>query len=193
MSENIDGIQKDLEQRSTEELISILRNRDGNEWRPEAFAVVALVLKSRGVSVGEVVAMGAEPVAIDVVESEPTVTIANFFNPVEAHGSRMALEEAGIPAWVADEASGTMYAAGVGARLQVRRNDVDAAREVLALAAVPSGAVPPELAEPPCPACGSRNIGLEAWVERSGAEEGRRPAGRKWHHVCADCSEAWPA
>jgi len=147
----------------------------GSAWAEDSQAFAGLRLESR-----------ATPVT-------PTVTIANFFNPVEAHGSRMALEEAGIPAWVADEASGTMYAAGVGARLQVRRNDVDAAREVLALAAVPSGAVPPELAEPPCPACGSRNIGLEAWVERSGAEEGRRPAGRKWHHVCADCSEAWPA
>jgi hypothetical protein len=78
------------------------------------------------------------------------VTIANFFSPAEAHVSRMALEEAGIAAWVADEAGGTMYGVGIGARLQVRAEDEGAAREVLSAAAAPAEALPPEEEDPGC-------------------------------------------
>ena len=129
MSDNAESLRKELEQRATDELISILRNRDEDEWRPEVFDVVAMVLKDRGVSPEDVIAMGHE--GIDVVESEPTTTIATFFSPAEGHAARMALEEARIAAWVMDEAGGTMYGVGIGARLQVRVKDADAAREVL--------------------------------------------------------------
>lgn len=88
MSESIESLAKEFEQRTTEELISILRNRDEDEWRPEVFEIVASVLRDRGISPDEVVAMGPE--GVDVVESEPTVTIAHFFSPAEAHAARMA-------------------------------------------------------------------------------------------------------
>ncbi len=81
MIKSVDRLRKELEKRSSEELISILRNRDEEEWRPEVFKTVALVLKDRGISPEEVIAMGPE--GTDVVESEPTVTIANFFSPLE--------------------------------------------------------------------------------------------------------------
>ena len=96
MSENVEDLRKELEQRPTAELISILRNRDEEEWRPEVFDLVALVLQARGISPGEVSAMGPE--GVEVVESEPTVTVARFFSPAESHAARMALEEAGIAA-----------------------------------------------------------------------------------------------
>jgi hypothetical protein len=134
MIESVEQLRKELEQRSSEELISILRNHDEEEWRPEVFEVVALVLKDRGISPDEVIAMGPE--GFDVVESEPTVTIASSFGPPEAHASRMALEEAGIPAWVVDEAGGTMYGVGIGVRLQVRAKDESSAREVLSAAPI---------------------------------------------------------
>jgi len=155
------------------------------------FEAVALVLKGRGVSPEEVIAMGPE--GVDVVESEPTVTIANFFSPAEAHALRMALEEAGIGAWVTDEAGGTMYGMGIGARLQVRVKDEDAARGALSEAPVSAEALPADLAEPPCPACGSRNVAPEAWLdETDGGRASWRPNRRKWYYVCADCQEAWP-
>lgn len=190
MSQNVEGLRKELEQRSSEELISILRNRDEEEWRPEVFEIVASVLKGRGISPEEVIAMGPE--GVDVVESAPTVTIAHFFSPAEAHASRMALEEAGIAAWVADEAGGTMYGVGIGARLQVRVEDEDAAREVLSAAPVPAEALPPDIAEPPCPACGSRNVASQARLDEADSGEPRgRLTGRKWYYVCAECREAW--
>ncbi len=43
----------------------------------------------------------------------------------------MALEGAGLPAWVTDEAVGTMYGMGIGSRLQVRAENEAAARTLL--------------------------------------------------------------
>jgi len=188
MTENEEQIKIELGRRSSEELVSILRNHDEEEWRPEVFEVVAQLLTERGISPDDVIAMGPE--GVDVVESEPTLTIANFFSPPEAHAARMALEDAGIPAWVIDEVGGTIYGVGIGSRLQVRAKDLATAREVLSAAPVPGEDLPPELAEPPCPACGSRNVASEAWVD----EDGGWPRGRrKWYYVCEDCDEAWQA
>jgi hypothetical protein len=187
---DLEELARQLEQLATEELVAILRNRDEDEWRPEVFDVVAKILTSRGLSPREVEAMGPE--GADVAESAPTVTVATFFSPAEAHGSRMALEEAGIRAWVADEAAGTMYGFGVGARLQVRATDETIAREVLASPPAPSDALPAELSDPACPACGSRNVAPEAWVAEDQADEPLSPHRRRWHYVCSECDEAWP-
>ena len=105
----------------------------------------------------------------------------------------MALEDAGIAAWVADEAGGTLYGVGIGARLQVRVEDADAARQFLSATPVSAEALPPDIAEPPCPACGSRNVASEARLEKPDRGEPRgRPPGRKWYYVCSECREAWP-
>jgi hypothetical protein len=190
MSEDIDSLREELELRTTDELVSILRNRDEEEWRPVTFDVVASILRARGLSPEEVAAMGPE--GTDVLESEPTVTIGRFFSPAEAHASRMALEEGGITAWVADEEGGTIYGFGIGARLQVRAKDLEAAQELLGQ--LTADGVPPEIAEPPCPACGSHNVTSEAWVDDDESARPRwRQTRRKWHYVCGDCREAWPA
>jgi hypothetical protein len=184
------ALARNLEQLSTDELMSILRNHDEEEWRPEVFGIVASILTARGVSPTEVEALGPE--GGEVAESAPTVTIARFFNVGEAHALRMALEEAGIRAWVADEAGGTMYGVGVGARLQVRATDEAAAREILASPPAPGDALPADLADPACPACGSRKVAPEAWVVEDGPDAPRSGGRRKWYYVCADCDEAWP-
>lgn len=150
---------------------------------------MASILESRGVSAQQVSALGPE--GVDVVESQPLVTVARFFSPAEAHTARMALEEAGVQAWVADETVGTMYGIGVGARVQVRESDAETARAALGQEPVPADALPADLAEPACPACGSRHVAPEAWVMDTTSDE--RDSRRKWHYVCADCQEAWPA
>jgi hypothetical protein len=183
MSHKTESLREQFEGRSTEDLISILRNRNEDEWRPEVFEVVAAVLKDRGRSPDEVIALGPE--SHEAMESEPPITLATFFSPAEAHGSRNALEQAGIGAWVADEAAGTMYGVGVGTRLQVSAKDVEAAREVLSSAAAPAGTLPPDIAEPACPACGSPNVAPEARLDETGLER------RKWYFVCGDCRKAW--
>jgi putative signal transducing protein len=190
VADDTEQLVKQLEQFSTDELVSILRNRDEEEWRAQVFEIVASILAARGVSRRDVDAMGPE--GSDVAESAPTVTVATFFSPAGAHASRMALEEAGISAWVADEAAGTMYGAGVGTRLQVRATDETIAREILASPPAPSAALPPELSDPACPACGSRNVAPEAWVAEEQPTQLRSRERRKWYYVCGDCDEAWP-
>lgn len=192
MNELVDKIRQAMEERTSEELISILRNHDEEEWRPEAFEAVALVLEARGISPEEIASLGPE--GSDVVESEPTVTVGNFFSPAEAHVSRLALEEAGIRAWVVDELGGTIYGVGIGTRLQVRAADQAAALGILSTAPTPPAELPPDLAEPPCPACGSRNVVPEAWVNDKKAVPAASLSRkrREWHYVCEDCDEAWP-
>jgi hypothetical protein len=56
----------------------------------------------------------------------------------------MALEAAGLQAWVADEALGTAFTVAVGARLQVRVEDEAAAREILKSEPAPDSVLPDE-------------------------------------------------
>jgi len=142
MSDADGDVRRELDARPTEELVSILRNRDEQQWRPEVFEIVASILVTRGLSPADVVAMGPE--GVDVVEGQPLVTIGRYFNPLEAHAHRMALDEASLPAWVSDESGGAMFGVGVGSRLQVRAEDEAAARAILEAAALPPSAPPPE-------------------------------------------------
>ena len=142
MSEADTTVRRELEARPTEELVSILRNHDEQQWRPEVFEIVAAILAARGLSPADVVAMGPE--GFDVVEGQPLVTIGRYINPLEAQIHRMALEEADLAAWVSDESGGAMFGVGVGSRLQVRAEDEAAARAVLEAAAVPASGLPAE-------------------------------------------------
>jgi hypothetical protein len=129
-----------------------------------------------------------------IEEFEQIVTVARFFSTAEAQAARMALEDAGIAASVTDEVLGSMYGVAVGSRLQVRSSDESAAREFLGAAPASGDDLPPEIAEPPCPSCSSRNVLPEAWVVQPEDDDAQaRSTRRKWYYVCADCHEAWPA
>src|SRR5712691_1581714 len=71
-------------------------------------------------------------------DDQPLVTVGQYFNPIEAQGHRMALEQAGLRAWVCDESIGAIYRVGVGTRLQVRAQDEVAAHAVLEMDSVPA-------------------------------------------------------
>lgn len=83
MADETEQLTRQFEQFSTDELISLLRNRDTKEWRPEVFDIVASVLITRGVS-ATVVAMGPEGRA-------PTVTVATLPSPARADASPMEI------------------------------------------------------------------------------------------------------
>jgi hypothetical protein len=180
-----------LETQTTEELVTILRNRDADEWRPEVFDIVATILAGRGISPASVSAMGPE--GSDVVEERPLATVARYFSPTEAHATRLALEAAGLEAWVVDETLGTAYGVGVGTRVQVRLQDQEAAQAVLE--GEPRGfeELPPDVAPPPCPTCGSRDVRLfSELVQDTDAERafgGRRR--RDWYYDCQACNHRW--
>jgi len=187
----LDELRSSLEARTTDELVSILRNRNEDEWRPEVFDIVASILAGRGVSPTTVSAMGPE--GEDLVEHRPLATVARYFTPAEAHAGRMALEAAGIPAWVVDESLGAVYGIGVGTRVQVRVEDESAARVALQRESGSIEELPPELAEPPCPQCGGRDIGVSSEPiddpDTHRARGGRRK--RDWYYDCRACGHRW--
>jgi hypothetical protein len=192
MNPSIDELRSSLELRSTEELLSFLRNRDEEEWRPEVFEIVASILTARGVPTADVFA--SEPEGGDTVESRPLVTVGHFLSPVEADAARLALESAGIAAWVADEILGASYGVGVGSRLQVRVEDEPAALEVLGATPQQTSELPPELAEPPCPRCGSRTVRPVAEIADPQSSQfvglGVSPS-RQWRYHCGACGNKW--
>ena len=195
MNDDRETIRHELEARPTEELVSILRNRDEDEWRPEVFDIVATILAARGLSPTKVVSLGPEGTEVvalgpedeDALEGQQLVTVGRYFSAVEAHAQRMALEETGLQAWVCDETVGAWYGVGIGSRLQVRVEDETAACAVLEVEAAPASAIPPELAEPTCPRCGSREVYRAAEVP----EPMLRPTERSRWYECWSCRHAW--
>jgi hypothetical protein len=189
MDEDSEELRRELEAMPTEELISILRNRDQDEWRPEALAMVPSILAARGVSSSEIAALGPE--GYDVVEGRELRTIGRYFSTFEAHANRVALEQAGIPAWVSDETLGSMFGIGVGTRLRVRVEDEAAARAVLEAAPTPASALPPDLAEPPCPTCGSTEVTQTADITAQVPDLAIEAPHRAWRYTCATCGHSW--
>jgi hypothetical protein len=49
-------VRRELDRRSTDDLMAVLRNSDAYEWRPEVFELVFDILEERGVSSGDVAA-----------------------------------------------------------------------------------------------------------------------------------------
>ena len=189
MTENLEDIQHEMEGRSTPELVSILRNRDEEEWRPEVFQVVETILAGRGMSPDEITALGPE--GADVVEARQVVTIGWYPAPWEAHSHRLALEASGLTAWVCDEVGGTMYAGGIGARLQVRVEDEEAARALLRDEQSPSVEMPPESADPPCPRCGSSDVTDTAETLEPAPPAQESGPRSIWRHECRGCGHSW--
>lgn len=188
MSEEDETIRRELEGLPTEELASILRNRDEQQWRPEVFGIVESILAGRGVSAADVTALGPE--GEDVVEGQRLVTIGRYFTPHEAHGLRMALEEANLPAWVSDESGGAMFGVGIGSRLQVRAEDEAAARAILEAAALPASAAP-SLTEQPCPRCGVREMRQGTAAPGPKASPAAARASGWLRYECASCGHSW--
>ena len=93
-----DDLRARLEQLPTGELLAVLRDRDLDEWRPEAFPLVEAILRERHAGRGG----GPESLsaAATYVDFEALTEIATFGTSVDAHLCRMALEEAEIPCWV---------------------------------------------------------------------------------------------
>jgi len=105
--------------------------------------------------------------------SERLITVAVFTTGTQAHMARIALEDAGIACFIADENVATvnwLWTAAVGGiKLQVIEPDAPRAAEILRA----HGQLPPEKASdaaaveqaetagPPCPACGSTSSCIE--------------------------------
>ena len=115
----------------------------------------------------------------DILDDQPPVTVGQYFNPIEAYGHRMALEQAGVRAWVCDEHIGATYGVAIGTKLQVRAGDEAAARAILEMdsAAAPADLwsdMPDDVVEPPEAAAPTRPEPEAAAPEEPSVEQDRR-------------------
>jgi hypothetical protein len=114
----------------------------------------------------------------DILDDQPPVTVGQYFNPIEAYGHRMALEQAGVRAWVCDEHIGATYGVAIGTKLQVRAGDEAAARAILEMdsAAAPADLwsdMPDDVVEPPEAAAPTRPEPEAAAPEEPSVEQDR--------------------
>jgi hypothetical protein len=127
-----DDLRARLEALPTGELLAVLRDRDLEEWRPEAFPLIEAILAERQVDVAA--ALASLQAAATYVDFEALTEIATFGTAVDAHLCRMALEEAEIPCWVFNDHLAGVHvplAMVVGVSVRVRPEDAASAREIL--------------------------------------------------------------
>jgi len=184
---NLDEIRQQLNLLADEELASILREHDMEQWRPEVFDIVGSILRERGVTPGE--GREDEESILNAPASLNLVAVANYFTDSDAETDRLALEAKGLKAWIFSEYAPAMGHGGV--QLRVCAEDLPAAMAILESERVPSSDLPAEIAEPPCPKCGSRNVAEEAAIpEPSAAATGSWPV-EQWLYHCASCGHKW--
>jgi hypothetical protein len=166
MSDDTDSLRQRLEERSTEELLEIVRAHDTDEWLPEVFPLAEEILRSRGVDVS------TEADETDDAEAtspdDPFVAIAGFATVVESEACRSALTAAGFTVAGADkfllQVDPALGPALGGFRLGVPASQAEDARQFLA--AAETGELSEGLLE--CPACGSTEVDAQKDSTRSG-------------------------
>lgn len=170
-----DDLRVQLEPKTDDELVAMLRDRESGEWRPEALVAAAAILTDRGV------ALPASDTAHDELESVELVTVATFLTAGEAEPARNALGAAGFRVLAKDLA--TVYADGVlapmlgGVRIQVPAEEAADAAEFLKQAN--AGALAPPVV---CPACGGGDTATEHRASDGGEQVWFRcrACGREW-------------
>ena len=191
----VDDLRKALEGLRTEELLDIVWRRDTEQWRPEAFPLVEEILAARGVDVAAAVA--SLDSRATYVDYQSLSTVATFSMAVDAHLCRMALEEAGIEAWVFNDSLAGVHvplgmAIGVGVR--VRPEQAQAARDVLEAVRSGEAAAPEETA--PCPRCGSLETTRVRHTDRSLTVAAFLLVGTpveqsSFRYACSSCGHRW--
>jgi hypothetical protein len=189
---NLDEMRQQLELLKDEELVSILQDHDVEQWQPEVFDIVAVILRERGVSPGEDSRQPAHKEdRLDEAAGLDLVTLAGYSSYIDAETDQLALEAEGLQAWIFNEHAPLSGAILPGAQLQVRAKDLAAAMSILESTPVPSSDLPDEIAEPPCPKCGSREVTESAEIVEAMADSRDSTPKQVWLYHCASCSHKW--
>jgi hypothetical protein len=192
-----DDLQQQLDLLNDEELLSILREHDEEEWRPEVFDIVASILRNRGVSLTS--APEDEQIILDepVVASADLITVASYFTDVDAETDRMALEAKGISAWIFNQNVSRMIGPVGGVELKVREEDFAVAMKILDAEGGAPAEMPDEIAEQQCPKCGSREVReeqeiVESLDAHSNSSSSTRSSPKEiWLYRCGSCGHEW--
>ena len=189
---NTDEIRQQMEPLKDDVLISILREHDESQWRPEVFDIVAAILKKRGISAGE----GLECSAVEEEDSDESagfdlITVAEYSTYIDAETDRLALEAEGVKAWINNE-DNPLEGVSSSVQIQVRAGDLNAAMQILEAEPVPSSELPADIAEPPCPQCGSRKVTEMAEIVEVASDSGSPLQRQEWLYNCSSCGHKWP-
>jgi hypothetical protein len=179
MANNVDEIRQHFDLLTDEELVAILQEHDEEQWRPEVFDIVASILRSRGVS--------AKPYAgpteniqedMDLLNLE---LVAAYVSDLDAETDRLTLERNGLKAWIFNDGDPGAW------QLKVGRKDWAAALGMLEPEPpeIISSDLPEDIAEPPCPKCGSRKVTEQAELLDQWEPE------HVWRYHCAACGHTW--
>jgi hypothetical protein len=84
------------------QLVHALARRQEEEWLPEAYSEMEVILRRRGVAAQEAVAAVRNALPDPNTRAE-LVTVASVFGPVEAQLIRMRLEQVGVDVHLVDE------------------------------------------------------------------------------------------
>ncbi|MDM7997161.1 MAG: hypothetical protein QUT30_15930 [Acidobacteriota bacterium] len=183
-------IRRQMEQRENKELISILLEHDEEQWQPEVFDIVGAILAERGVSSGGELKVIRERDVHAETEGLSLITVAEYFNYLEAETDRITLEGEGIRAWVFHESDPLAEGIPPGVQLKVRQEDWKDAMERLGAEMAVSTDLPDDIAEPPCPRCASRKVTENAEIVEDLTSE--KPSRKqKWLYHCANCGLRW--
>lgn len=186
---DFDEIREQLNLLNDTELISILRDRDYEQWRPEVFDIVASILRERGVSPDESVEEEDIP---DEIAGLALVVVGSYHNHGDAETDRIALEEKGLRAWIFNQDSPHDAGSTGNVQLGVLPDDLTSAMAVLNSEPVSSSDLPSDIAEPPCPKCGSRKITEQVEiVESFDASSYSATPEQVWFYNCASCGYKW--
>jgi hypothetical protein len=187
-----DEIRQQMERLENKELISILLEHDENQWKPEVFEIVGTILSERGVAADKQpqYATGDRDI-LDETEGMNLITVAEYFNYLDAETDRLTLEGEGLSAWVFNEEDPLAEGIPPGVQLKVRAEDWKAAMERLAAEMAPSTDLPDDIAEPPCPRCGSRKVAESAEIVEALSTSGKPSQKQQWLYHCADCGLKW--
>ena len=187
---DIDEIRQQMEFLKDEELISILKDHDTEQWRPEVFDILSAILRQRGVSPDK--GSGREEDVPDETAHMDLVTVAEYFNYIDAETDHLALEAKGLQSWICNEANPLAEGVPPGVQLQVRTEDFAAVMAILQSEPVPSTDLPDEIAEPPCPKCGSRSVTEGAEIAEAATDSMSSSPTQTWLYHCASCGHKWP-
>ena len=195
MSDDAGSLRERLEERSTEELLEIVRAHDTDEWLPEVFPLAEEILRNRGVELATEAAAGSGDAEAESPD-DPFVAIAGFATVVESEACRSALTAAGFTVAGADkfllQVDPALGPALGGFRLGVPASQAEDARQFLA--AAETGELSEGLLQ--CPACGSTEVDAQKDSTRAGTFANTLLVGPVVRDVsvsfrCRACGEKW--
>ena len=105
-------LRKQLEEKTTEELVDLVQAHDLSEWRPEVFRIAEHILKARGVEAARTRPQTQEPVHETLPDPPRFVELLALADPALLMAAKSLFEAAELPFFVKNEATQSLFGGG---------------------------------------------------------------------------------